>query len=130
MTAMTQGFHITMKGSEIQAHIKEMVSEFETQANFIEKKVAEARAKAHEEVDREPEQRVSRQPIPCGPTLTQIVEEGALQRKELLHLARKHQLLIDHIDAEETFVLSREDMMFLRLVGGHPALVGGGYGGL
>jgi hypothetical protein len=112
---MQDGFSIVVKGSEIQAHVRGMVQTFERAAQQCEEEIEKAKAEAHEEVDRQyaaVERRRGGGPSQvCAP-----VAEIVTRRKMLLDAARRHVLLADRIEPDETFRLKREDILFLRLL--------------
>lgn len=120
---MQDGFSITMKGSEIQAHVSRMVTRFEEEARRLEDQIAREREEAHAAIDKQYSDKAPhsmRGPQPCLGT-DQLVQ----QRLTLLEAARKHAQLASHIEPDETFRLKREDIVFLRLTdGGYGPLVG------
>ncbi len=123
---MREGFSIVMKGSEIKAHVETHVALFEEQARKAEISIAEAREAAHKDVDKRFDEDAPRGPF--GQPVTQI-DQIVAHRKHLLDLARNHRDLAAHIESDEDFRLSREDIMFLGLLGRAPHTVfGGGIG--
>ena len=127
---MQDGFSITMKGSEIQAHVTRMVTRFEEEARRLDEQINRERAEAHAAIDKQYSEKSPhsmRGPQPCLGT-DQLVQ----QRLTLLEAARKHAQLASHVEPEETFRLKRDDIVFLRLTdGGYgpsvssiPAIVG------
>lgn len=111
---MQEGFSIVMKGSEIQAHIRNMVQTFEREAQKCEEEIGKAKLEAHEQVDRMYDEAGKQRRGPgqvCTP-----VEDWAAKRKMLLDAARRHVMLAERIEPEEIFRLKREDILYLRLL--------------
>jgi len=127
-----EGFSITMKGSEIQAHVHQMVARFEEEARRLEDQITKERQEAHAAIDKQLSDQAPRSmrgPQPCSGLGT---EQLVQQRLTLLEAVRKHVALASHIEPDEVFRLKRDDILFLRLtdagfgpsVASLPAIIG------